>query len=43
MVQQIENDGKPDLINIEKTVSNSGAIRDFNGRALATTSGIKNR
>lgn len=43
LIKAIENNGKPELINIDKSGSNSGAIRVYNRRALATKSQIKIR
>jgi putative transposase len=39
----IKNNGKPTVIKIDKSGSNSGAIRVYNKRALATNSRIKIR
>ena len=43
LIKAIENNGKPTLINIDKSGSNSSAIRVYNRRALATKSRIKIR
>jgi putative transposase len=43
LIKAIENNGKPTLINIDKSGSNSSAIRVYNKRALATKSRIKVR
>ncbi len=43
LIKSIENNGKPTLINIDKSGSNSSAIRVYNKRALATKSRIKVR
>jgi putative transposase len=43
LIKAIENNGKPELINIDKSGSNSSAIRVYNRRALATKSKIKIR
>ncbi|NRA10387.1 MAG: DDE-type integrase/transposase/recombinase [Crocinitomicaceae bacterium] len=43
LIKVIENNGKPELINIGKSGSNSSAIRVYNLRALATKSKIKIR
>ena len=43
LIKAIKNNGKPTVINIDKSGSNSGAIRVYNRRALATKSRIKIR
>ena len=43
LIKAIENNGKPELINIDKSGSNKSAIRVYNRRALATKSRIKIR
>ncbi len=43
LIKAIENKGKPRVINIDKSGSNSGAIRVYNKRALATKLRIKVR
>ena len=43
LIKAIENNGKPELINIDKSGSNSSAIRVYNRRALATKTKIKIR
>ena len=43
LIKAIENNGKPELINIDKSGSNSSAIRFYNRRALATKTKIKIR
>lgn len=43
LIKAIENNGKPSLINIDKSGANSSAIRVYNRRALATKSMIKIR
>tara|TARA_R110002096_G_scaffold178411_1_gene355347 strand:- start:299 stop:970 length:672 start_codon:yes stop_codon:yes gene_type:complete len=43
LIKAIKNNGKPTVINIDKSGSNSGAIRVYNKRALATKSRIKIR
>jgi len=43
LIKAIENNGKPRIINIDKSGSNSGAIRVYNKRALATKTRIKVR
>jgi putative transposase len=43
LIKAIEHNGKPELINIDKSGSNSGAIWVYNRRALATKSQIKIR
>ena len=43
LIKAIENNGKPVLININKSGANSSAIRVYNRRALATKSKIKIR
>ena len=43
LIKVIENNGKPELINIDKSGSNKSAIRVYNRRALATKSRIKIR
>ena len=43
LIKAIENNGKPTLINIDKSGTNSSAIRVYNRRALATKSRIKIR
>lgn len=43
LIKAIENNGKPELINIDKSGSNSSAIKVYNRRALATKSRIKIR
>lgn len=43
LIKAIENNGKPTLINIDKSGSNSSAIGVYNKRALATKSRIKTR
>ena len=43
LIKAIENNGKPKLINIDKSGSNKSAIRVYNRRALATKSRIKVR
>ena len=43
LIKAIENNGKPIVINIDKSGSNSGVIRVYNKRALATKSRIKVR
>jgi putative transposase len=43
LIKAIENNGKPELINIDKSGANSSAIRVYNRRALATKSRIKIR
>jgi len=43
LIKAIENNGKPRVINIDKSGSNSGAIQVYNKRALATKSRIKVR
>ena len=43
LIKAIEYNGKPELINIDKSGANSSAIRVYNRRALATKSRIKVR
>lgn len=43
LIKAIEDNGKPELINIDKSGSNSSAIRVYNRRALATKTKIKIR
>jgi putative transposase len=43
LIKAIENNGKPTMINIDKSGSNSSAIRVYNKRALVTKSRIKIR
>ena len=43
LIKAIENNSKPELINIDKSGSNSSAIRVYNRRALATKTKIKIR
>ena len=43
LIKAIEHNGKPRVINIDKSGSNSSAIRVYNKRALATKSGIRIR
>ena len=43
LIKTIENNGKPELINIDKSGSNKSAILVYNRRALATKSRIKIR
>ena len=43
LIKAIENNGKPMIINIDKSGSNSRAIRVYNKRALATKTRIKVR
>jgi putative transposase len=43
LIKAIENNGKPMPINIDKSGSNSSAIKVYNKRALATKSSIKIR
>ena len=43
LIKAIENNGKPQVINIDKSGSNSSAIRVYNKRALATKSRIRIR
>jgi putative transposase len=43
LIKAIENNGKPTVINIDKSGANSGAIRVYNKRALAAKSRVKIR
>jgi len=43
LIKAIENNGKPTLINIDKSGANKSAIRVYNSRALATKSIIQIR
>lgn len=43
LIKAIEKNGKPTIINIDKSGSNSSAIRVYNKRALASKSNIKIR
>lgn len=43
LIKAIENNGKPTLINIDKSGTNSGAIQVYNRRALGTKSKIQVR
>lgn len=43
LIKAIENNGKPELINIDKSGSNSSAVQVYSRRALATKSKIKIR
>jgi len=43
LIKAIEHNGKPRVINIDKSGSNSSAIRVYNKRALATKSRIRIR
>ena len=43
LIKAIEHNGKPRVINIDKSGSNSSAIRDYNKRTLATKSRIRIR